>query len=281
MTNNENLRSLHQSMIEFSTAFDRLTHEINEYERETGKSVNDIPNFVKSYPFAKSLDEIDISEWVRDIVEYKQPPTFTILNYTYLNTGGNCMVGVFEVWLPEEKRVVYALTNEEGCTLSVVDYIQHYIGSDDYDELILEYVDWGRVTGHEKYFELYRYCLNAYTKDDCRHFGYTRNISYLLLSDELQQQVDEDYLEWCKENNNWGVDTDGVKIIKSEYYSELDHQLKELKEFADWHETMVAVERLYEDNYVLTFDGKTVRIPYNADTWTSIGNLLRATIEEW
>lgn len=281
MKHAENKRQLLQAMNTFSAAYHALNIAIDEYEQHTGESVNNLPGFTESYPFDKSFDELDVDNWVTTTVEKVKQSAYKVLNYTYLNTGGNTMVGIFEVWLPAEKRVAFALANEEGCNLSVVDYISNNIEVDDYDEFIIDYVDWGRVTGHEKYFELYRYCLNEYTKDDCRYFGITRGLPYHLLSDELQRKVDADYVEWCATENGGMIDTNGVDIIVSPSYEEIDEPLKRIKEFKRWHDTIAGDEKYYGDLYELSFAGHKVALPFFADIWNAIDTALQDTIENW
>jgi len=140
MTKNE--KNLLSAMNDFRDSYNALLLAIDSYETNDKTTVNNLPGFVESYPFDKSIDELAISQWVDDVAERLNAIEFRVLNYNYLNTGGNCMVGIHEVWLPDEKRVVYALTNEEGCTLSVVDYISNELDIDDYDELVIDSVDW-------------------------------------------------------------------------------------------------------------------------------------------
>lgn len=276
-----------KAMRDFEESFGRLLVTIDTYETETNVSVNYLPGFVESYPFDKSLDELAVGKWVEDVANSMKEANFKVLNYRYMNTGGNTMVGVFEVWLPEEKRVVYALTNEEGCTLSAVDYISNELDIDDYEELHIDVCDWGRLTGHEKYFELYRHCLNVYTKDDCRFFGITRGIQYHLLSDELQRLVDDNYKRWLEAEGVDLVDTDGEHIIMHPDYE--DHvgneALQAIKDFYKYHDDILATDeslaKACESGYLLTHGDRSVRIPFHADTHTVIDSLLHDIIEEW
>lgn len=285
MENTEQLNKLHKAMVDFRDAHYNLQMAIDDYERETGTSVNDLPNFVESYPFGKSFDEIDIAEWVRDVIEYKPRPQFTVLNYDYVNTGGNTMVGVFEVWLPEEKRTVYALTNEEGCSLSVVDYIRNEIHDCEYDELLIETIDWNLISSEYEYYELYRYCLNEYTKSDCKYFGITRRFILPLLSDELKKQVTPEYLNWLHANSDGLIETDGYKIIVEPDYEpdvvEEDGMLTLVKKFKEFHDSTAAVEDYYCEDYSLSFAGHTVKLPFTADVWDAVNNALQTTIENW
>lgn len=213
-------RMLEKAMVDFKEAHHRLLTTIERYEMDPTASVNDLPGFTENYPFDKSFDELPIDQWVDSVVAGLQPHNYTILNYEYMNTGGNCMVGIHEVWLPEEHKTVYVYTNEEGCTMVAVDYIRSELMVDDYDEVNIDYCDFDRLTGHEKYFELYRYCLNQYTKDDCKYFKMRRRIPYHLLSDDLQKQVTPEYLEWLEYEGIDGIYTDGYKIFVNDNYEQ-------------------------------------------------------------
>lgn len=284
MKNAENVRKLLHAMNGFALAYDSLRVEIEKYESETGASVNDLPGFTESYPFSESFDELAVDLWVSNTVEKVRQSTFKVLNYEYLNTGGNCMVGIFEVWLPAKLQTVYVFVNEEGYTMSAVDYIRHELEIDDYDELMIEYGDWGRVTGYEKYFELYRHCLNVYTKDDCRYFGHVRGIPYYLLSDELQSKVTAEYKQWLEANEYDLIDTNGEDIIESADYesaSKEDSLLVAVKEFKRWHDTIAGDEKYYEDSYKLTIADKSITLPFMASAFAGVDELLEIFISEW
>ena len=284
MKNTESLQKLVKAMNNFSAAYNTLKSQIEEYEYETHTSVNDLLGFTESYPFDKSFDELAIDEWALAVTEEAERRSFVILNYDYLNTGGGCMVGIHEVWLPATKQTVYVYTNEEGCNISLVDYIRNELPVDDYEELLVDYIDWGRVSGYEQYFELYRYCLNEYTKSDCQAFNQTRSLPYFLLSDELQQQVPAEYRQWLMANDIDWIETNGKDIIVDENYASIDEwdkMLEATKEFKRWHDTTAGVEDLYSENYKLTFAGHEIELPYTADVWNAIDDALKSVIENW
>lgn len=281
---NESSKQLLQAMNDFSAYYSLLKIAIDNYEQQTGESVNDLPGFTKWYPFDKSLDELTIRQWVCSTVEEIRQRTFKVLNYQYLNTGGNTMVGIHEVWLPAEKRTVYVYTNEEGCTMALVDYIRHDVEIDDYDEVTVDYVDFGRITGREKYFELYKYCFNEYLKDDCKYFKYTRSVQPMLLSDDLQKQISANYLEWIHAENGDLVETDGQKIVVNDNYNTTTVHgdwLQAVKDFQKWHDTIAGDEKYYNEDYKLMFADHEVKLPFNADVWDAVDTLLTRTIEEW
>ena len=93
----------------------------------------------------------------------------------------------------------------------------------------MECVDWGRVTGYERYFELYRHCLNEYTKSECRYFKTTSQLPKYLLSDELQSQITAEYAQWMDANEYDLYETDGEKIFESEYYESTTEEDKLLR----------------------------------------------------
>lgn len=275
---------LKKAMDDFGNAYLRLRTTIDRYEQTTGTSVNDLPYFTEEYPFDKSFDELAVDEWVSAVIaNMPLPIEFKVLDYRYLNTGGNTMVGIHRVWLPEDKKVVYVYTNEEGSTISTVDYIRDDLEVDDYDEFMMDVVDWGRITGNEKYFELYRYCYNQYLVDDCEYFGVTRGVQYHLLSDELQKMISDDYLKHLVADYGMLVETDGKIIVTDPDYEapEADVALQSVKDFRRWHDSIAACEEYYDKWYTLEFDGKKVKLPFIADVWNDVDMLLGTTIAEW
>lgn len=274
---------LEKAMGDFADAYNRLRITIDRYEQTTGTSVNNLQNFVDNFPFEVSFDELPIQLWVDTVIEGLHRPNYKVLDYQYLNTGGNTMVGIHRVWLTEEKKVVYVYTNEEGSTISTVDYIRDDLPIDDYEEFMMDYVDWGRITGSEKYFELYRYCYNQYLVDDCKYFGITRGVQYHLLSDELQEMISDDYLKYLAAECGMLVDTDGKIIVTNPDYevAEDDVELHSVKDFHRWHDSIAANEEYYNKWYTLEFAGKKVKLPFYAGVWNAVHDLLDITIEEW
>lgn len=277
---------LEKAMSDFADAYNRLKITIDRYEQTTGTSVNNLQNFVDNFPFEVSFDELPIQLWVDTVIEGLNKPNYKVLDYQYLNTGGSTMVGIHRVWLTEEKKVVYVYTNEEGSTISTVDYIRDDLPIDDYDEFMMDVVDWGRITGSEKYFELYRYCYNQYLVDDCKYFGIKRGVMPHLLSDELQKTIDVDYYEYIMTECGGLFETNGRCIFVDTNWAltHADRKLQEIKNWKQWHDTLPGddiVEKMYEESYQITLAGKTVRIPFDANAFSLVDELLKETIKEW
>lgn len=291
MKNIEKFDKLIKAMGDLNKAHHELLMAIDDYEIATGQSVNDLEGFTESYPFDKSLDELTIHSWVHDVYKANRKFEFRVVDYEYLNTGGNTMVGIHEVWLPDEMKTIYCFTNEEGCTISPVDYIRKEFDVD--PSLLTENYDWGRVTGYEKRFELLRRCFNDYTKDDCKYFGITRRVPYYLLSDELQSKVHVDYTVWSESESDGLIETNGDSIFEdpdfsAQFEDEVDEKLQAVKDFKEWHDNLInnrstdeQLDELYSMEYSIRVGGRRVKLPFDADTFNNISNVLKRVIEEW
>lgn len=162
---------------------------------------------------------------------------YKVLAYDFRNTGGNCMVSITDVWLPDENKTVYVFTNDEGCSISAVDYIRNDITVDDYDDVTIDSFEYLALSTDEmkanKYFELYRWCLNAFVRDYCSYFNSKRVLPFILLSDNLRRQITAEYRKWHEENISERFMTDGCKIIIEENYKPIRME-KEKLTFALW-----------------------------------------------
>lgn len=285
MKNAENIRSLLYAMSRFCTAYKSLKSEMDTLRRVDDKTLKDLINFANRYPFDIPFDELPIEEWFIAVKDQVRRKAFKVLKYEYFNSGGNTMVGSFEVWIPALMRTMYVLVNEEGYTMAFCDYIQHDLDIDDYDEVIFDCGEWDRLVGNEDYFELYRHCLNEYTKSDCDHFSSTAYIPFNLLSEELMSQLTGHYVGWMDEVGYTKYCTDGRNILLHPLYekpAEADdwRNTKEIKKFRDWHDTTAGDEQYYPYNYKLELAGKSVELPFIADVWEAVDSLLGVALED-
>ena len=141
---------------------------------------------------------------------------YTIISHDYENTGGHCMISVFEVWLPDENRTVFVNVGEEYCTITTVNHIMSDLEIDDYDKITvatLNYKESDDCTVTDKYFELCRYCLFEYLKKDCKYMGYTESLPFVWLLPEYQQQISSLERQFVDDEYGDGFDTDGYCVI--------------------------------------------------------------------
>lgn len=86
---------------------------------------------------------------------------YQIISHSFENTGGNCMVSIFEVKLNNEEESKYCSVNEELVTLTTIDFI-HTLEVDDYDEITIATESIDELNESGEYFELFSYCIREY-----------------------------------------------------------------------------------------------------------------------
>lgn len=140
---------------------------------------------------------------------------YTIIHNDYVNTGGNTMVHVSEVWLKDENRTVFVYVGDEDVSMHTVDYIRNDIEVNDYDELLIEAANWknGDFADVCTYFDIFRECLFEYLKRDCKYFGYKASVPYVWLPFEYQLQITAEQKHYVEDELTGEFETDGVVVI--------------------------------------------------------------------
>lgn len=140
---------------------------------------------------------------------------YQIMNHEYLNTGGHCMVSVFEVWLPDENRTVFVNVGEGYCTITTVNHIMSDIEIDDFDKItvaMLSYSEPDEYAVTNDYFELCRYCLFEYLKKDCMYGCYRESLPYEWLLPAFKVQVLLIERQFVEDECSGTFDTDGYHV---------------------------------------------------------------------
>ena len=140
---------------------------------------------------------------------------YRIMNHEYLNTGGHCMVSVFEVWLPDENRTVFVNVGEGHCTITTVNHIMSDIEIDDFDKItvaMLSYREPDEYAVTNDYFELCRYCLFEYLKKDCMYGCYRESLPYEWLLPAFKVQVLLIERQFVEDECSGTFDTDGYHV---------------------------------------------------------------------
>lgn len=141
---------------------------------------------------------------------------FKILDFMYENTGGHCMVGFAQVWLPEENRTVFVNVNGEGCSFWPVDAFHGEI--DD----VTSFADISAMDSSgvdDKYFEVARECMRLFL-----HHDGPVELPYAWLPEAVKVQITEEYTEWLQENyycEEPMYEVDDVHLYLDEGYQEL------------------------------------------------------------
>lgn len=140
---------------------------------------------------------------------------YNVISHNYENTGGHCMISVFEVWLPDENRTVFVNVGEEYCTITTVNHIMSDLEIDDFDKITiatLNYKESDDCTVTNEYFELCRYCLFEYLKKDCKYMGYTESLPFAWLLPVYQQQISDLERQFVEDECGDCFDTDGYHV---------------------------------------------------------------------
>ena len=222
---------------------------------------------------------------------------FMVTNHEFVNTGGNSMVSVFTVYDKQQKATRYVMTAEEGGSLQAVDTVNGDFQFESYDEECEAVIDnWSfddlttqpfpcskEFTDEE--FELYKYCQFEFYKENCKYFGTKVYITVDQLPQALYNELGEAAAAWHYHNAQL-VATDGYHVWPSSYYNAESYEqsyreLQQVTDFQQWHCEQAAKEELYDEYYVLSFAGRSVKLPYDADAFDAVDNLLTRIIEEW
>lgn len=180
---------------------------------------------------------------------------YTVLNHNYQNTGGGCMVSSFMIYDSTAKRTLFVLCTEEGGTIATADYIMNDIEYS--DDLVIDMANFYELKPTDDYFELYRECLAEHVKKDCQYFSSTICVPYILLADELKNQLSVDYINWHESELGDQFETDGTRIIYNKEYIDMQkgtdtcndckEEVKETKTFTlALEDVAVLREKLYE-----------------------------------
>lgn len=136
---------------------------------------------------------------------------FKITSHKYENTGGHCMVSFDQIWLPDENRTIFATTNEVGSCFYTADV--YFGGIDDLEPFEWLSVECDANIKDHRYYELFRELLHLFAIDDWKYSHNTTGLPYVLLTDELQEQVSDHYKHWCENEERIDFETDGEKIV--------------------------------------------------------------------
>ena len=130
---------------------------------------------------------------------------YQIMNHEYLNTGGHCMVSVFDVWLKDENRQVWLYVGcETNAAICTVDYLRHDIPIDNYDDITVDSVDFEDYSqiANSRYRNLFVECIWEFWKKDCKDAHYYASVCREMIPVDV-------YSSLCKADVKYTLDTIG------------------------------------------------------------------------
>jgi hypothetical protein len=200
-------------MITAMKKFMEAYREIDELWSDAGL---DETEAIKLYPFDHSFDELNINGWCTATIDELTGDSYEVILQEYFNSGGGCMVGIYTIYDSMLNRTLFLCINEEGGTLTTVDYIRGEIDMD--GKMIVDVFNVNELDPGVKHFDLYRSCFMDYVKHDCERFGTVYHVPFDVLPDVLQQTVSADYYDWQIANGGDKFATNGVKVLEDENY---------------------------------------------------------------
>ena len=125
---------------------------------------------------------------------------YKVISHNYENAGGNCMISVFEVWLPDENRTLFVNVGEDYVSLTTVNHVMSDVQIDDYDAVTIETLSYKVDYDQSDYFDLYRYCLFEHLKKDCKYHNRFESLPFVWLLDTFKVQISAEQREYAEEN---------------------------------------------------------------------------------
>ena len=207
---------------------------------------------------------------------------YQVQEHSYNNTGDDCMVSTFQVWLPDENKTMFVHVNELGGTLATCDYINNDI---EYDEtMMLDNFSQETLEVTHKYFELYKYCQFEYFKKDCKRYGYKAILRFEMLPDEMQQQITANYRKWHEDEIGDMYETNGYELFLDTSYVEPDPKILEAKAMLQYMYSVFDEslnEKFYNLDASVTFGEKTFAIKNCAAIYEAIQSCLKEFIDNY
>ena len=204
---------------------------------------------------------------------------YNVLDHDYENTGGNCMVSVFEVWLTTENRTVYVMATDTDVAMTTVDHLRNNLEFD--DSMLIDEINVVNLTRAHRYFELYRYCWFEFLKKDTAYFHEPTVVHIDFLPPYLRDQITANYAKWLKDNDVEFIKTDGYKIITDDDYctdeEELMEDVKCLRKYVSMliPNSDACYKSPFDTKITFHFNGKKITMRCDKVPYDAIVNLLK------
>lgn len=229
---------------------------------------------------------------------------FIVVDHEYYNSGGNCMLSIFQVYDVDANATRYCICGDDSFSWQTANTIYNEFLQLDCEENINKLVlgswcysaltsdpsfDMHQFTNEQ--WEMFKYCQFEHYKKDCKHFDIKVNIPIDELPPALYNTLTDDYKDWAKEND-WYVDTDGEQVFLNESYvapedkEQIDEDrikvLKDIRSFTIWYESLQYAPYRDDINYItIAVAGDSVKIPFHADTYELLSAFLKDVIKDF
>jgi len=225
---------------------------------------------------------------------------YMVTNHEYFNSGGGCMISIFNVYDAQQNSTKYVIANEEGFSWQTADTVSgdndwFFADSELMNKVVIGTWNWDALTSEpsfdqhqftEEEWQLFKYCQFEWYKRDCKQCGYRATVTLSDLTVELYESLTEHQRTWLRDNDE-SLYTDGYKVYMPESYvdeitEENNKRLQRVKDFKRWYERQLYDGEILENSFMTVVIGdKSVAIPIHADTYQLMETFLDEVIEQW
>lgn len=233
---------------------------------------------------------------------------FIVVDHEYYNTGGNCMVSIFQVYDKDANATRFVICGDEDFSWQTANTIfndELQLDCDEnIDKLVIGNWSYSALTSEPSYdqhqftddeWHMFKYCQFEHYKKDCKYFNNTVSLPLAELEPGLYHKyITPEYAAWAEENDH-KVRTDGYTVFLNETYvapqPQKSDRLKELETFVEHmrlalppHESEYATTEEFEKaeeehanmKWTIVFEGKAIVI----ENCAAIYNCLKDGFEE-
>lgn len=155
------------------------------------------------------------------------PKNYEVRRQMYGNTGGHCMVGTMEFYLPDIDRTVWVHCNDESVAVTTADTTWNEDNSDSWEHYE-DYLLYKKTFENElpadvqQWFPIIKETLAYTIEQETAYFreGHTFSIPVNWLPDSIRIRADDDYLGWLHEaGEKISIGKGGLIVVDAEYSS--------------------------------------------------------------
>lgn len=140
-----------------------------------------------------------------DMVPGFDPDRFEVRNRAYGNTGGGCMVGTAQFYLPELDKSVWLNCNDEGVTITSADYVwndDHSGSWERYEDVLLYHTEFEHDLPEDvvPWLPMIKETLAYTIEQQTAHYreGYGFPLPVAWLPESIRQNAEPEYLDWLQ-----------------------------------------------------------------------------------
>lgn len=160
-----------------------------------------------------------------DMIPTFDPANHMVKSKIYDNTGGHCMVGTVEFYLPDLDRSVWVNCNNEGVTITSADYSWNEDDSgswERYDDVALYVADFDQTLPDDvqSWLPMIHEALQYTIEQETAYFSesYSFPLPVAWLPESIRQDADPEYLSWMQTEGKAIHITAGNRIVIDESY---------------------------------------------------------------